>query len=63
MDNTIQIGPVTYEIQRVFVGKQTITGLIEDCLLRDKRRFGHLTENPVSQYNVSSGSATEKEAT
>lgn len=61
MDNTIQIGPATYEIQRVFVGEQPITGLIADCLLRDKQRFVNLTENPVLQYNAGSGSAATKE--
>lgn len=61
MDNTIQIGPVTYEIQRVFIGNQPITNLIADCLIQDKRRFVNLTESPVLQYNAGSGSAIEKE--
>lgn len=61
MKDVIEMGDVTYEIQRIFNGTQSATSLLQRRILRENRKMTPLTQQPFAPYTASSSVVSQKE--
>ena len=63
MQRNITIDHVTYEVERIYSGKQSVSSLIQDRLQRDLAHSTLLTSDAHFRYNGQDEAVRQKEAT